>query len=176
VVGPIIKQRHKTARLTWARARRRWRIHTWQHIIFSDESQFLIRFRDEGYRIYRSCGKRFTDQCMYESDRLDGGNPFNLSRRLSVLWRCLMIGPTTGRLDRTPDSRSLLRKLLYNIRKIARLDYLRALSSFVIIRFRRFWKFEFHKNVHITAPPKWPLVSGGYGSGWKDSTGRRRLL
>jgi hypothetical protein len=28
VVGPIIKQRHKTARLTWARARRRWRIHT----------------------------------------------------------------------------------------------------------------------------------------------------
>jgi hypothetical protein len=26
VVGPIIKQRHKTARLTWAQARRRWRL------------------------------------------------------------------------------------------------------------------------------------------------------
>ena len=85
VVGPIIKQRHKTARLAWARARRRWMIHTWQHIIFSDESRFLIRFRDGGYRVYRCRGKRFTDQCMYESDRLDGGNPFNLSRRLSTL-------------------------------------------------------------------------------------------
>jgi transposase len=38
VVGPILKQRHRTARLVWARARRRWRLHTWQHILFSDES------------------------------------------------------------------------------------------------------------------------------------------
>jgi len=28
VVGPILKQRHRTARLAWARARRRWRLHT----------------------------------------------------------------------------------------------------------------------------------------------------
>ena len=78
VVGPIIKQRHKTARLPWAQARRRWRLHTWQHIIFSDESRFLIRFSDGGYRVYCRRGKRFTDQCLYESYRLDGGNLFNL--------------------------------------------------------------------------------------------------
>ena len=40
VVGTILKQRHRTARLTWARARRCWRLHTWQHILFSDEFRF----------------------------------------------------------------------------------------------------------------------------------------
>jgi hypothetical protein len=38
VVEPIRTQRHRTARLAWARARRRWRIHTWQHIFLSDKS------------------------------------------------------------------------------------------------------------------------------------------
>ena len=30
VVTPILKQRHRTARLAWAS--RRWRLHAWQHI------------------------------------------------------------------------------------------------------------------------------------------------
>jgi hypothetical protein len=42
VIGPILKQRHRTARLAWARARRRWRLKTWQHILFSDESRFPL--------------------------------------------------------------------------------------------------------------------------------------
>ena len=42
MVGPIRKQRHMTARLAWARARRRWRLHNWQYIIFSDESRFSL--------------------------------------------------------------------------------------------------------------------------------------
>jgi transposase len=46
MVGPILKQRHRTARLAWARAHRRWRLHTWQHILFSDESRFSLRFTD----------------------------------------------------------------------------------------------------------------------------------
>ena len=44
VVGPILKQRHMTVRLAWARACRRWRLHTWQHILFSDESRFSLIF------------------------------------------------------------------------------------------------------------------------------------
>ena len=36
VVGPILKKRHRTARLAWAHARRRWKLHTWQHVLFSD--------------------------------------------------------------------------------------------------------------------------------------------
>jgi hypothetical protein len=74
VIGPILKQRHRTARLAWARAHYRWILHTWQHILFNDESQFSLRFSDGRYRVYRRCGERFTDQCVYESDRFGGGS------------------------------------------------------------------------------------------------------
>ena len=73
MVGPILKQRHSTARLAWARARHRWRLHTGQHILFSDESRLSLRFSDGRYRVYRRCGERFTDQCVYESDLFGGG-------------------------------------------------------------------------------------------------------
>jgi hypothetical protein len=63
VVGPILKQRHRIPRLSWARTRHRWRLHTWQHILFSDESLFVLRFSD-GYPVYRRRGERFTDQCV----------------------------------------------------------------------------------------------------------------
>jgi hypothetical protein len=71
VVGTILKQHNRTARLAWARARRRWRFHIWQHVLFSDESRFSLRFSDERYRVYRKRGERFTDQCVHESDRTD---------------------------------------------------------------------------------------------------------
>jgi hypothetical protein len=74
VVGPVLKQQHRTARLAWAHARRRWRLHTWQHILFSDEFRFSLRFSNKRYRVYRWCGERFTDQCVYESDRFGGGS------------------------------------------------------------------------------------------------------
>ena len=38
VVWPILNQRHRTVSLAWARTR----VHTWQHILFSDESRFSI--------------------------------------------------------------------------------------------------------------------------------------
>ena len=53
VIGQILKQSHRTARLTWALARsRRWRLHTWQHILFSYESRFSLRFCDGRFRVY----------------------------------------------------------------------------------------------------------------------------
>ena len=74
VVRPILRQRHRTARLVWARACRRRRLHTWQHILFSDESLFSPRFSDGRYRVYRRRGERFMDQCVYGSDRFGGGS------------------------------------------------------------------------------------------------------
>ena len=64
VVGPILKQHHRTTRLARARARRRWRLHIWQHIRFSDKSRFSLRFSDGRYRVYRRLGDRFKDQCV----------------------------------------------------------------------------------------------------------------
>ena len=74
VVGPILKQCNRTTRLAWARARRRWGLHTWQHIHFSDESRFSLPLTDRRYRVYYRRGERFTDQCVYESDRFGGGS------------------------------------------------------------------------------------------------------
>ena len=54
VAGPILRQRHRAA-IAWARARRPWRLHTWQYILFSDEIRFSLRFIDGRYRVYRSC-------------------------------------------------------------------------------------------------------------------------
>jgi transposase len=59
-VGPVLKQRHRTARLAWAHARRHWRLHTWQHILFSDQSRFSLCFSDGRYRVYRRRWERFT--------------------------------------------------------------------------------------------------------------------
>ena len=61
MVRPIL-QRHRTARLALDRARRRWRLHAWQHILFSDESRFSLRFSDGRDHVYRRRGERFTDQ------------------------------------------------------------------------------------------------------------------
>jgi hypothetical protein len=49
---------------------RRKCLHTWKHILFSDKSRLSLRFSDGCYRVYLSRGKRFTDQCVYESLRL----------------------------------------------------------------------------------------------------------
>ena len=56
---------------------------------------------------------------------------------LTVLWCCLRIGPTTGRLAQIPDLHSLLRTVWPDIPMFARPGVLRAVSSAVIIRFRR---------------------------------------
>ena len=65
MVGQILKQRHRTARLAMVRAHPRWRLYTWQHILFSDESRFSLRFSDGRYRVYHRRGERFTEQKCY---------------------------------------------------------------------------------------------------------------
>jgi hypothetical protein len=45
-----------------------------QHILFSDESRFSLRFSDGRYRVYCRRVVRFTDQCVYQSARFGGGS------------------------------------------------------------------------------------------------------
>ena len=45
VVESILKQRHKTARLVWARARRCWRLHTWRNtsiLVMNPDFHFVL--------------------------------------------------------------------------------------------------------------------------------------
>jgi hypothetical protein len=46
VVGPILKQRHRTARLAWAHAHRRWRLILHCHVERRDQS-FALAERAE---------------------------------------------------------------------------------------------------------------------------------
>jgi hypothetical protein len=73
MVGPILKQRHRTARLAWCTPLLE-ASHIWQHILVSDESRFSLCFSDGRYGLYYRRGERFTDQCMYESYRFGGGS------------------------------------------------------------------------------------------------------
>ena len=75
---------------------------------------------------------------------------------LAVLWRCLRIGLTTGRLARIPDSHSLLRTVWSEIRTFARPRVLWAVSSAIIIRFLRWirpkclsWRYDVTCNLTL---------------------------
>jgi len=56
VVGPNLNLHHMTARLAWARGCRRWGFHTWQHILFCDETRFSLRLSDGSYLCIASVG------------------------------------------------------------------------------------------------------------------------
>lgn len=48
--GQIATDRHRIARLNWARNRSYWRRSTWQHFLFSDKSYVCLRFSDSWYQ------------------------------------------------------------------------------------------------------------------------------
>lgn len=74
VVGPMLTQRHRTARLRWANARLYWNRIRWQNVIFSDESRFCVHRSDGRMRVYRRRNERYADCCVHESDRFGGGS------------------------------------------------------------------------------------------------------
>ena len=50
---PLLLQRRRQARMDWARKHLRWRPGHWQHVIFSDESRFLLYRIDGRIRVRR---------------------------------------------------------------------------------------------------------------------------
>lgn len=72
-VGSILTVRHRRNRLAWARARVGWNRNRWRHVLFSDESRFLLRRSDGRTRVYRRPNERFADACVHECDRFGGG-------------------------------------------------------------------------------------------------------
>ena len=80
---------------------------------------------------------------------------------IAVICRCLRIGPTTGRLTRSPDSRSLLWTVWLKIRTFARPGVLRVVSSAVIIRFRRWIRCKWLSwRCHVTRGLPWRVGNG----------------
>jgi len=73
LTGAMLTARHRRERLRWANARLHWNRIRWQHVIFSDESRFLLRRSDGRTRVYRRPNERFADACVHECDRFGGG-------------------------------------------------------------------------------------------------------
>jgi hypothetical protein len=64
MAGPNLKPHHRTTRLAWARGCRRWRLHTWQRIHFSDESLFTLRLRDGRYCVSQALDTFYRPVCV----------------------------------------------------------------------------------------------------------------
>jgi transposase len=71
-VGPVLTQRHRQARRTWAANGAFLGRHPWRDVIFSDESRFCVGHNDGRGRVYRRRGERFQDACIRERDRFGG--------------------------------------------------------------------------------------------------------
>ena len=57
-------ERHRRARLAWATAHRRWTLHQWRDIIFSDEKSFSLSKHDGRFRVYRRANERLALPCI----------------------------------------------------------------------------------------------------------------
>ena len=74
VVGAVLAQRHRNARLRWGAVRHYWTTRRWQNVIFSDESRFRLRRSDGRMRVYRRPNERYINTCVHECDRFGGGS------------------------------------------------------------------------------------------------------
>ena len=86
-VRPILRRRHRVARLNWAQNHINWQLRHWTPVLFTDESRFCVDFHDGRRRVWRMRGERYADCCVSEHDRFGGGSV--------MIWTGISIGGCT---------------------------------------------------------------------------------
>lgn len=71
---PRLTIRHKVLRLQWARDHQHLTVQHWQHVIFADESRFLLYRVDGRIRVRRLAGERLHEACVQETLIGGGGS------------------------------------------------------------------------------------------------------
>ena len=72
--GNVLTRRHCQARMQWANQHLQWNLaNNWRHVVFSDESHFLLQHHDSRRRVYRRQGERYLHQCVDEAPPHGGG-------------------------------------------------------------------------------------------------------
>ena len=71
---PRLTVRHRVARLQWARRHRRWQLGHWRHVIFTDESRYILDRQDGRQRVRRLRGENLRDDCVRETTQGGGGS------------------------------------------------------------------------------------------------------
>ncbi|GFV99875.1 transposable element Tcb2 transposase [Trichonephila clavipes] len=56
---------HRQLRLQWCQVRSMWNVTDWQKVVFSDESQFVLRTDDNHVRVWRRPGKRYKSPTLF---------------------------------------------------------------------------------------------------------------
>ncbi len=64
---PLLNQRQRQKRLTWAVEKKNWTVAQWSKVLFSDESKFCISFGNQGPRVWRKCGEAQNPCCLKSS-------------------------------------------------------------------------------------------------------------
>ena len=67
--GPILKVRHKRARLEWCRSCVDWSQEDWSRVLFSDECRFSLDSDDGRARVWRTNGSRLHPKNIMQHDR-----------------------------------------------------------------------------------------------------------
>ena len=70
---PLLQRRHRQARFVWARGHLNWRDGHWQHVVFSDESRFLLYRQDGRVRVRRQAHEALLDECVLPRVQAGGG-------------------------------------------------------------------------------------------------------
>lgn len=71
--GVLLTQRHKTARLQWARLNRHRNIRTWRRIYWTDESRYGVHHVDGRIRVWRRSHEKYLPECMIAKVQGRGG-------------------------------------------------------------------------------------------------------
>lgn len=71
---PLLLQRHRVARLAWARRHLRFTRADWANVLFVDETKIKLNGNDGRTRVYRRGGERANDDCVVETQQFGGGS------------------------------------------------------------------------------------------------------
>ncbi|CAI5682907.1 unnamed protein product [Oreochromis niloticus] len=66
-VKPLLNQKQRQKRLTWATEKQHWTVAQWSKVLFSDESNFCMSFGNQGARVWRKTGEREMPKCLKSS-------------------------------------------------------------------------------------------------------------
>ncbi len=72
---PLLTRKRKTSRLEWARQHQHRRLRHWRHILFSDESGYLLHLASGRVCVRRAAGgQRFQEDCVLPTVAHGGGS------------------------------------------------------------------------------------------------------
>ena len=66
-IKPLLNQRQRQKRLTWAKEKKNWTVAQWSKVLFSDGSKFCISFGNQGPRVWRKNGEGQNPSCLKSS-------------------------------------------------------------------------------------------------------------